>query len=241
MTQCHFGVYTMPILIANDITIHRQNKWIVNHYNCEVRTGEIHAIVGPSQSGKSSTLLALAGFIKPDSGSIYIETREKKKIHAETDGPDSPDVSRERPGQNLVSLGPIPVYAPLFETLTVREQLYFQAKILKQRKAKQRADELIEFYGLKELANKRCKDLNRFSYFIIALAFSRIRKTPFLLLDEPDGGLTDEEWSSAASYLADIAAEGVGIVFTTNMQTSADVAEACLKASSKEVKEFVHS
>ena len=48
---------------------------VVNDVSLEIRDGEFLTLLGPSGCGKTTTLRMIAGFIKPDSGTIVVEMR----------------------------------------------------------------------------------------------------------------------------------------------------------------------
>ena len=52
---------------------------VVEHVSFTVRHGEFIAVVGPSGCGKSTLLNMLAGFIRPDAGSIVIDGVARSK------------------------------------------------------------------------------------------------------------------------------------------------------------------
>lgn len=57
------------------ITCRYGNHIVLNDYSLEVKESEIMGIVGPSGCGKTTLMRALCGFMKPDSGDIYLDDR----------------------------------------------------------------------------------------------------------------------------------------------------------------------
>ena len=64
----------MRVLQIKDLSFgYRKERPIFEHFNLEVYLGEVVSIVGPSGVGKSTLFELIAGFLKPWSGTIYVE------------------------------------------------------------------------------------------------------------------------------------------------------------------------
>lgn len=57
------------------ITCRYGSHVVLKDYSLEVKESEIMGIVGPSGCGKTTLMRALCGFMKPDSGEIYLDDR----------------------------------------------------------------------------------------------------------------------------------------------------------------------
>src|SRR2546429_1249762 len=79
-----------PGVVAND------------HVDLEVRTGEIHALVGENGAGKSTLMNILYGLIHPDSGEILINGAPVK-----IGGPRDGNPPRIRIGHQPLQLHPV--------------------------------------------------------------------------------------------------------------------------------------
>ena len=55
-----------------EVSISYGPKQIIRDLSLEVNDAEIMGIIGPSGCGKTTLIRALCGFIKPETGSIYI-------------------------------------------------------------------------------------------------------------------------------------------------------------------------
>jgi branched-chain amino acid transport system ATP-binding protein len=61
-----------PLLQAHDLNAGHHGHPIVEDLNLEVRAGEVVALLGANGAGKSTTLMTLAGHLKPLSGEVRI-------------------------------------------------------------------------------------------------------------------------------------------------------------------------
>lgn len=57
----------------NDVSFSYGDKKIIQNLSLEVNDGEIMGVIGPSGCGKTTLIRLLCGFIKPETGSIFIE------------------------------------------------------------------------------------------------------------------------------------------------------------------------
>src|SRR6476619_4081241 len=52
----------------------------LDHVDLDVKSGEFLTLLGPSGSGKTTLLMVLAGFTRPDSGSVLFGTQEVVRL-----------------------------------------------------------------------------------------------------------------------------------------------------------------
>lgn len=57
------------------ITCKYGSKVVLNDYSLEIKESEIMGIVGPSGCGKTTLMRALCGFMKPETGEIYVDDK----------------------------------------------------------------------------------------------------------------------------------------------------------------------
>ncbi|GAB1409347.1 ATP-binding cassette domain-containing protein [Desulfovibrionales bacterium] len=135
------------------------------------------AFFGPSGSGKSLTLMALAGLLRPDEGCITVRGQTFFNSGAHINIP-----ARAR------KIGMVFQDYALFPHLTVRDNVGFGLKpLFGPLKAHQRhkVDELLELCGLREHAAKRPAQLSGGQRQRTALARALAPEPELLLLDEP--------------------------------------------------------
>src|SRR5690606_41374079 len=54
-----------------------------DNVNLDLRKGEIHALIGPNGTGKSTLIGQIAGNIQPDSGSVHFDGRDISVLDVE--------------------------------------------------------------------------------------------------------------------------------------------------------------
>ena len=143
----------------------------------EINAGEIRTLVGANGAGKSTTLLALSGLIKPKAGSIRFEGEELTRLKT----------------HQIVERGLIQVAEgrAILTTLTVRENLELGAYRRKDRSAIAGDLErvLSLFPRLQERIDALAGNLSGGEQQMLAIGRALLAKPRLLLLDEPSMGL----------------------------------------------------
>ena len=72
----------MHILKIENLTVSVENKTILKDFNIEIKSGEIHAIMGPNGTGKSTLSKVIMGDsnYKIEKGSIYFDEKELNEL-----------------------------------------------------------------------------------------------------------------------------------------------------------------
>ena len=142
--------------------------------------GERVGVIGDNGSGKSTLLATLAGHLRVDSGHITLDGRT---VDARGEGASGPRPTYLPPYRRGVGwLGPNPA---VFPHLSVRANVAYGLR----GRATQRTAELLETYGLADLADRRAGELSTGQQCRTALARALAVDPPYLLLDEPFTGL----------------------------------------------------
>ena len=175
----------------------------------EIETGGITAVLGPSGCGKSTLLRLVAGFLRPDGGSIEIGGRPVA-------GPAKQVPPEER------RLGYLAQEGALFPHLTVAQNVAFGLP-RRLRKDLKRQAELLELVSLDpSLAGRFPHELSGGQQQRVALARTLAPQPRLVLLDEPfsalDASLRAETRSLVAAALA---ATGVTTLLVTHDQAEA--------------------
>lgn len=166
-----------PILSIQDLSISYGHIEAVKGISLDLVRGEITALVGANGAGKSTTLLAISGLLKADSGKVLFHGN---------------DLSRLSP-HKIVQKGVIQVAEgrAILTTLTVRENLELGAYT---RKDKTQISKDLEwvfslFKVLKSRESGLAGNLSGGEQQMLAIARALMGKPQILLLDEPSMGL----------------------------------------------------
>ena len=168
-----------------------------------VQPGEIVVLLGPSGSGKTTLLRAVAGFERPDSGSIAVSGRTV-----------AGDAAWVEPEERRI--GMVFQHGALFPHLTVGGNVQFGAP------SQQRALETLELVGLGGRARAYPHELSGGERQRIALARALAADPEVVLLDEPfaalDAGLRESLRDEVAQILR---AAGTSALLVTHDQAEA--------------------
>jgi molybdate transport system ATP-binding protein len=155
------------------------------------------ALYGPSGAGKTLTLQAIAGLLRPDAGHVRLDGRT---LYDSAKGIDIPSPDR-RMGYLFQS------YA-LFPHLSVRENVAFGLKSWHRRalspKEQLRVDALLESFDLTAMAHSRPGTLSGGQQQRVALARALACEPQVLLLDEPFASLNPMLRQSLRTELAQV-------------------------------------
>jgi ABC-2 type transport system ATP-binding protein len=174
----------------------------------EVRSGSVVGLLGPNGAGKTTAVRILATLLRPDGG------------RAEVAGL---DVVRQAT-QVRRRIGLVGQNAAVDEVLSGRQNLVMFGRLyhLGRRQAQQRADQLLERFGLADTGRKPVKQYSGGMRRRLDLAASLILAPSVLFADEPTTGLDprgrNEVWAAIRALVRD----GTTVVLTTQYLDEAD-------------------
>ena len=179
----------------------------VNDVDLDVVDGEFLTLLGPSGSGKTTVLRMIAGFERPDGGTIEL---------AGTDVTNLPPYARD---VNTVFQD----YA-LFPHMSVQKNVEYGLKVKKVPSADRvrRAKEALESVRLSGYGDRAPSQLSGGQRQRVALARALVNRPKVLLLDEPLGALDLKLREQMQVELKEIQREvGITFVFVTHDQDEA--------------------
>jgi ABC-type nitrate/sulfonate/bicarbonate transport system ATPase subunit len=142
---------------------------VVNGVSFEVADGEFVAIVGPSGCGKSTLMNIIAGFDRPDQGSVTVEGATGK-------GPSAKGILISQQGS-------------VFPWLTVQQNLMFGLNGHAPRDKEDLADHYADIVGLKGFEKSYPHELSGGMLKRVELARALVVKPEILYMDEPFSAL----------------------------------------------------
>jgi spermidine/putrescine transport system ATP-binding protein len=146
----------------------------VDDLSLDIGAGEFFSLLGSSGCGKTTTLRMVAGFERPDAGSIVLDGRDLAPVPA-----------HKRPVNTVFQS-----YA-LFPFLTVHDNVAFGLRYTDAGKeeVRQRVGRALELVQLGHLAQRKPHQLSGGQQQRVALARALVLEPTVLLLDEPMGAL----------------------------------------------------
>ncbi|HEY3700491.1 MAG TPA: ABC transporter ATP-binding protein [Spongiibacteraceae bacterium] len=206
----------MPNNGADDVIVTRGlsrrfgNKTAVDRVDLRVQRGEVYGFLGPNGSGKSTMIRLLCGLLLPSAGDIRVLGLAIPK---------EAEALKKRMGYMTQNFS-------LYADLSVRENLTFVANIqgLANAKAKQRVDELLELYRLREVDQQAAGTLSGGQRQRVALAAAVLHKPELLFLDEPTSAVDPQSRRDFWDSLFALAEQGTTLLVSTHYM---DEAERC--------------
>ncbi|MEV4153797.1 ABC transporter ATP-binding protein [Nocardia salmonicida] len=167
--------------------------------------GTIAAVTGASGSGKSSLLAVAATLIRPDSGTVVLDTDSATT--------DLATLSRRAAATaRRTSMGIVFQQPNLIPSLTALEQLEVTAHLGGPKRASRsetssRAKELLDAVGLSEHTHKRPAQLSGGQRQRVNIARALMNDPALLVVDEPTSALDSERGAAIIALITTIARE----------------------------------
>lgn len=180
----------------------------VDGVDLNVEAGSIYGVLGPNGAGKTTTIRMLATLLKPDSGSAKVLGLDVESQAAEI--------------RRRISLtGQI---ASVDEELTGRENLRLLGKLLGLggSGAADRADQLLEGFGLTGAAGKLVKNYSGGMRRRLDIAASIVVTPELLFLDEPTTGLDPRSRNQVWDIVRALVGQGTTVLLCTQYLDEAD-------------------
>ncbi len=169
-----------------------------------LRTGSITALIGPNGSGKTTLFNCITGFYEPDRGEVYVR---------------GVPVTGRRPS-DIVHLGVMRTFqvTRIFRRMTVLENMVVPVRQVTLRSLfipaiqgheRERAESLLEFFGLLKLRDHEAGSLSFGQQKLLELAAALMADPDVVMLDEPAGGLNPVMIEKLAGHVRELNARGV--------------------------------
>jgi ABC-type sugar transport system ATPase subunit len=173
-----------------------------------VMPGEVHALMGENGAGKSTLMKVLGGIYQPDAGRIFIaerETRMRGPLEAKANG-----------------VMFIHQELSLAQELSVAENIYLGELPRKSfgrvdwATLYARTDAILQRLRVGFTARTRVGDLSIANQQMVEIARALTVDAKAVIFDEPTASLTDAEKVVLFDVIADLKAQGVGIIYISH-------------------------
>jgi lipopolysaccharide export system ATP-binding protein len=177
-------------------------RTVVQSVDVSVKQGEIVGLLGPNGAGKTTTFYMTVGFVKPNSGQVFLD---------DLDITSYPMYKRARKG-----IGYLPQEASIFRKLSVEDNISAILEMTKLSKAEQKdkLESLIEEFGLEKVRKNIGDSLSGGERRRTEIARALASSPKFILLDEPFAGIDPIAVEDIQIIVSKLAQKNIGILIT---------------------------
>ncbi len=194
---------------TEDLSKQFDDFWAVDGVSQDVFPGQVLALLGQNGAGKTTTIRMLTSVLTPTRGRASIAGFDVVKY----------------PNKVRASVGVLTEQHGLYLRMTGLEYLDFFGKVyrLEPGVRQKRSRELMEYFGLAEVANHPMGQYSKGMRQKLALARTLIHEPPVLLLDEPTSAMDPESASLVRKAIASLRTEQRTIVICTHNLVEAEM------------------
>jgi len=187
----------------------------IDGLDLDVHPGEVHGLIGPNGSGKTTTLNVICGFATPQTGTLTAsgEALPLGAAHTRASG----GIARTFQTPRIV--GEASVLANVMVGGTTLGRASFAETLLRlprhrsdEAMLRRRAMQALRAVGLETLASVRADRLQHSELRFVEIARALMTGPAFLLLDEPAAGLSADEISRLGALVMAIGRRGTGVL-----------------------------
>jgi lipopolysaccharide export system ATP-binding protein len=208
------GVLYMVLLETHDLVKKYSGRTVVNGVSISVEQRSIVGLLGRNGAGKTTSFRMSIGMVIPDSGSVIFEGQDISKL---------PMYKRARIGMGYLSQEP-----SVFQRLSVKDNLLaiLETMSITKKERMQRAEMLIERFGLTEVINSHARFLSGGERRKLEIARAMVTNPSLVLLDEPFSGVDPIAVEELQVEIRRLVASGVSILITDhNVERTLEVAD----------------
>ena len=165
-----------PVLSFRGVNTHYGAVHILKDVDLDIYAGEIVCLLGGNASGKTTTLKAILGYVKPTTGTVFLDGEEVNEWST---------ASRVTHGVTMV-----PENRRLFKRMSVRENLEIGAYLRSREDLSSDFDRVFELFPrIKERLSQKAGTLSGGEQQMVAMGRALMARPKVLLMDEPSMGL----------------------------------------------------
>jgi lipopolysaccharide export system ATP-binding protein len=194
-------------LYTRDLVKKYKSRTVVNKVSIEVNQGEIVGLLGPNGAGKTTSFYMVVGLIKPNEGSIYLQSDDNEIIDLST----LPVYKRAQMG-----VGYLAQEASVFRNLSVEDNIrsVLEMTDFSKEYQKQRLEELISEFSLTKVRKSKGNQLSGGERRRTEIARAVAINPKFILLDEPFAGVDPIAVEEIQSIVRKLKQINIGVIIT---------------------------
>jgi ABC-2 type transport system ATP-binding protein len=195
-------------VIVENLTKNYGDVLALDHISFEVKHGEIFGLLGPNGAGKTTTIKILTGLTKPTSGRAIVAGFDVIK----------------QPNEVKKRIGWIAAEVIVDDDLTAWENLELQAKLEGLNDWKDRASELLKYFGIYEFKDKQVGKFSTGMRKKLEISMALLHSPEVIFMDEPTIGLDVSTRKALWDIIRQINKDfRVSVLLTTHYMEEADM------------------
>ena len=205
----------MELLKVEHVTMQFGGLKAINNLNMSIEKGEIHGLLGPNGSGKTTCFNVISGVYQPTEGDVLLEGKK-------TNGNQKYEI-------NQLGIARTFQHISLFSTMNVLENVIigqhcrtkagiFSAMLRtrsdreEEKRVVERAYELLDFVGLTHRAGELACNLPYGEQRLLEIVRALASQPKLIMLDEASAGMNSVEKDNLIRIIRAISAEGITIL-----------------------------
>jgi len=178
--------------------------------NFDLNAGEVHVLLGENGAGKSTLIKILSGVYPPDSGTIRVDGQQVTIL-------DPAHAQRLGVSTIFQEFFLVPHLSVAENILLGREAMSSRIPFMLDRAALNRqAQAILERLGFNIASATKVIDLGTAERQLVEVAKALSANVRILVMDEPTAALTDQETGRLFAIIAQLKAQGVGIIYISH-------------------------
>jgi len=177
----------------------------VNDLNWEIEGGKIFGMIGPNGAGKTTTIKVILDILKPTSGNILLD-------------------GKERTSNFLNICGYLPEERGLYKKSRVKDVLRYFARLknIDYTEANKKTKHWLEQFSILRYAGKRIEELSKGNQQKVQFISAIIHNPKILILDEPFTGFDPVNQELIQGYMTEFVDDGNILILSTHMMEIAE-------------------
>lgn len=201
-------------LIGEELVKIYGNRQVVKGVSIDVNQGEIVGLLGPNGAGKTTTFYMIVGFVKPNSGKVYL------------DGKDMTSLAMYKRAQ--LGVGYLPQEPSVFRKLSVEDNIMaiLEMRPLSKDERKEKLESLIDEFRLHKVRKNLGDSLSGGERRRTEIARCLASDPKFILLDEPFAGIDPIAVEDIQEIVSRLKEKNIGILITDhNVQETLSITD----------------
>lgn len=181
---------------VKNLTMSYGKREVLKDISFKIENGKTVGLLGANGAGKSTTMNILTGYLKPESGEIFINEIDMRKA----------------PKEAKKQIGYLPEIPPLYTDMKVLDYLLFVAELKGIREKKEAVQTVMERMNLEERKYDFIKKLSKGLQQRVGFAQALLGNPEVLILDEPLVGLDPAEAKKTRELIVSLHGECIVII-----------------------------